>query len=270
MESRKYLVWNTLSILLLGMSVYTKDICTNVTIKKPLDGYYCTSDTNTVQLSNVPYHLCTHYCISVWQCPMLSYYENKAMCLVYREICVVMVKGTEEVFRSIMLYEPPKNECISWLPYQGSDPSGERLVYKDSNYLIRQHHNNEILPGKVKKPSMKVRTVSLFNGPIRINKEANSKTEFLVVSDVCSIAWVPYVAGNEMPSRAVVGGQTVDGRPLFVASLWTADTSTNMGVFGYYDPETKLGYATTGGQTVSNSSVNIMVEIWDIDKYINF
>ena len=264
--SLKYLIWIVLSFLTLGTVVCKHEICTNPVTEKPLDGYYCPVDTNTVQLSRIPHHLCTHYCVSVLQCPMFSYHETKDLCTVHKDICVEMLQGTGQVFSSVVLYEPRKHECISWMPYQGSIPDGERLVHMGTYYVLRLQYNNEILPGKLKRSNNLVKTVSLVNGITRIQRVADSNMELIVVSAACSIARVPYVAGNQMPPGAVVGGQKANGEPLFVASLWTTDTDmVSKYAYGWYDPISFLGYSSHGGQPRSNSSVDIMVEIWVTD-----
>ena len=184
------------------------------------------------------------------------------MCLVHREVCVEMVQGTGQVFSSIILYGSTKQECITWLPYEGRKPDNQRLVVMNTGpYVGRLRQNNEILPGRITAQSLK--TVSLVNGPtkIRVNLD-NSDVEYLVVSDTCSLIRVPYITGKHMPSRAVVGGRNANGGLLFIAFLWV--TNTNMEskyVCGYYDPDTKLGYAILT-EAQSNSTVDIMVENW--------
>ena len=145
---KKSLIWIMLSFLTHGTVICKNAICTNPITESHLDGYYCPVDTKTVQLSHVPHHLCTHYCLSVLQYPMFSYYKTKGLCIVHKEICVEMLQDRVQVFTTIISYRPPKQECISWLPYQGNIPEGERLVNMANYYAIRLHYNNEILPGK--------------------------------------------------------------------------------------------------------------------------
>ena len=185
----------------------------------------------------------------------------------HNEVCMEMAKDKEHVLSSIILYEPIKHECISWLPYQGSVPDGERFVRMQAGFpliLVRSRHNDEILPGRILEGKGEGRIISLVNGPVFIKKVADSAMEFLVVSDICSVAWVPYVTGNPMPSRAVVEGRKGNGEPLFVASLWTTvSTMEQIYFFGHYDPESGLGYTYMyNGGVNSNSSVDIMVENW--------
>ena len=107
---------------------------------------------------------------------------------------------------------------------------------------------------------MVLKTVRLVNGLNATAADIDSDMEFLVVSDSCCVTWVPYVTGSQMPARAVVGGRKSNDGPLFGASFWV--TRSNMKSkysYGYFDPETQLGYAFYS-ETLSNSSVDIMVE----------
>ena len=263
MNLKKCLVCRTVLYLIIGAGADTKSGCTGMITRKLVNDFYCPADTGTIKLANVPLHVCTHYCISESQCPVLTYHPNRSLCLVHKDICVEMVRGAEQVFSSIILFWPRKQDCISWKPYLGNVPDSARIVHMDGGgrIVVRLHHNNEILPGRFDKAQNQVKTVSLVSNSININmEEPEFLVEFLVVSDTCSIAWVPHMAGNRMPSRAVVGGRKENGGLLFFTSLWT----TNRGgkrefLYGYFDPETQLGYTLNSG-VASNSSVNIMVE----------
>ena len=265
MGPTKYMTIIIQLCLILQTQIYTQDVCTHLITTKPLNGYHCPFDSGTVQLSHVPDYICTHYCVSRLQCPLMSYYVNKGICLLHKRLCVQMVQDSEQMFSSIISYQTVKYECISWLPYHLRNISENyrfvHMVYRNkSSHVIRLYHKNEILPGRI--GNSKVKTVSLADDTSRITVNPDAATEYVVVSDVCSIAWVPYVAGNEIPSRAVVGGQRADGGPLFVAALWTTnDDKEQRYSYGYYDPESRQGHALNSGPRL-NASVDMMVEIW--------
>ena len=260
-----YLTYIIILHVTTGTLVYAKDLCTDSVTKKLINGYVCPTKTQTAHFPHVPQHWCTHYCISKFQCSMLPYYVNKSLCLVHREICVVTKLANEQVLSSIVLYRPTMNECISWLPHQGYISHDKRFVFSGKNnqrYVARLRYDNEILPGKLVKTShdMTFKTVSFVNGSNAILLVPDSNMEFLVVSDTCSVTWMPYVAGSQMPPKAVVGGRKSNGGPLFVAYLWVTRTDMKRKYsYGYFDPETQLGYAAYG-KALSNSSVDIMVE----------
>ena len=66
-----------------------------------------------------------------------------------------------------------------------------------------------------------------------------------------------------MPSGAVVGGQKSNGEPLFVAAMWTTDDNLDTKyMYGHYDPESETGYAYDNPRVATNTSVDIIVEIW--------
>ena len=238
-----------------------KDPCTKLIIKTLLNGYHCPADIATVTLPRVPLHLCTHYCVSRFRCPTFSYHVNTGVCFLHNNLCVELVKDTEHLLSYTMLNWPVKSECISWRSYQGNIPDDERVVQREKwHYVARLNHKDEVLPGRLIGDG-NFKSVSLVNGVKAIDKYADSSTEYLVVSDQCSIAWAPYVAGNTMPSRAVLGGRRANGGHLFVASLWTTRGKKDSKYkYGYYDPESQLGY-TINSRPASNNSVDILVEI---------
>ena len=47
--------------------------------------YYCPVDARTIQFTNIPLQLCTHYCVSEVQCSILSYHVNKRLCLLHKK-----------------------------------------------------------------------------------------------------------------------------------------------------------------------------------------
>ena len=105
------------------------------------------------------------------------------------------------------------------------------------------------------------------NELLKVNKEATSDVEFLVVSETCSVAWVPYTAGREMPLRVVTGGRKWNGQALLVAALWTTAGPIHNYRFGHYDPDDKIGYTYNKG-VGSNESVDLLVEIWSRFRYV--
>ena len=108
--------------------------------------------------------------------------------------------------------------------------------------------------------------MSLVDGPALVKKNLDSDVQFLVVSDSCSVVWVPYIAGNSMPLRAVVGGRKWNDGPLYVAALWTTNADMNK-KYGYHDPQSRLGYVDYGTGAATNTNIDIMVEIWGIASW---
>ena len=142
---------------------------------------------------------------------MLIYDLNKNLCLMHKEICVQMVKDTDNVISWIVLYGPPKPECISWKPYQGNVPYDERIVHrKRGNHIaVRLHYNNEILIGRFDLGQNKVKTVSLVKGPIMVQTAPDSAMEFLVVSDLRCCKGTAHCRKSDFPKDS--GGRAKCG-----------------------------------------------------------
>ena len=244
MGLENFLAFMVLLDVTLWTEVSTKNVRKTIFVKS-FNGHHCPTETGMVKLSDVPLYLCTHYCISELQCSMLSFHVNNGVCMVHEEVCVEVVQATEQVLSYIMLAGPQHRDCISWLPYQGIVPIGERLVHMTNRrfIMVRNRHKNETLLGRLDTNNKNtVKYVSLIDGPVSVKESPGSAVDFLVVSDICSVSWVPYVAGNPMPPRAVVGGRKWNNGPLVVAALWTTTGTKKMYSYGYYDPESQLGY----------------------------
>ena len=158
-----------------------------------------------------------------------------------------MVKDDEHVLRSIIIFYPPKHTCILWSLYQGTIPNSERCVSMKGrihpNMVMKLHCNSVILTGRFLLGKMELRTANLVNGPVFVKAAADSAMEFLIVSDICRVSWVPHIAINLVPTRAVMDGWRANGKLLFVASLWTTDSNmTNKYYCGFFDPKSQLAY----------------------------
>lgn len=66
---------------------------------------------------------------------------------------------------------------------------------------------------------------------------------FLQVHEHCSVAWVPYMAGDPIIPGAVQGSILSSGTPLYVAKFMADPNYGLNGLsFGYYHPDDEMGY----------------------------
>ena len=248
--------------LIVWTTVLTEPHCMNYDVSDIIVCYRCPGELEIARLSRVPRHICVQYCVQKVQCRMISFDNKEQSCLIYNKLCVEMKPDIH--FSSLLLHDVPKGDCISWITYEGTVPIDKRIIYTGAGKysLVRIHYNDEILLGRIiyKAGLLRVKTVKHKNGLHKVNAEATTDTEFLAVSETCSVAWVPYIADRQMPSGVVRGGQKWDEQPLYVAALLTTGQSVTKYTFGHYDPENNLGYAFNCG-VASNSSVDLLVEI---------
>ena len=222
-------------------------------------GYRCPDDLVKAHLTHVTRQACILYCHGKVQCRMISFDKIEHTCLIYKELCVEM--NQDKRFNSLLLHEDPKKDCISWIVYGGTVPMDKRILHTDAGKysLVRIHYIGEILPARLRdSETANVKTVRHKGGLDKVNLPATNSVEFLVVSETCSVTWMSYTAGMDMSLRAVKGGKKWNEEPLFVAALWTAADGVAKYEFGYYDPQSKLGYAFNKG-VASNASVDLLV-----------
>ena len=87
---------------------------------------------------------------------------------------------------------------------------------------------------------------------------SGDKEDLTVVSG-CQMGWMPYTAGNVIPTRAVAGGflSSGTGSSLFVIR----GLASSYMIIGYYDTNTHKGYVEYGGVNVL-TEMEILVEVW--------
>ena len=248
---------------------WTERHCINYDINKTIVNYRCPDDFETVRVTHVSRHVCRLYCTAKVQCRMLSFDEKNHSCLIYKEVCVEIIKYLG--FSSLLLQDVTKRACISWIPYEGIIPLDERIIHRGdgAHFLVRFHYDGELLPGRlyVKRAQKQVRVVKHKTELLKVTKEATSDVEFLVVSETCSVAWVPYTAGRDMPLRVVTGGRKWNGQALLLAVLWTTAGPIHNYRFGHYDADDKMSYTYNKGVR-SNASVDLLIEIWSRFRYV--
>ena len=77
----------------------------------------------------------------------------------------------------------------------------------------------------------------------------NQNIEILTKDAACPLPWMPYTAGEPLPSGAVAGGHLADGSALYVMKI----ADNNYMFFGYYNPKESLAYYEHSGARTTTS-----------------
>ena len=131
-------------------------------------------------------------------------------------------------------------------------------VTHDGNPAVGRHiESPDIIPGKL---YVAGDFYSVFDG-----KEFSTTAgrEALQVNPECHVTWVSYTVGNPMPAGAVIGGLLSKGDDFLRNDLYViqAKTLNDRLEFGYYDPETGLGYV--GQQGVNTyTQMDLLILLW--------
>ena len=129
--------------------------------------------------------------------------------------------------------ETPENQCYEWVLYSPGDPLGERMIATDSPWCIvsrLQVNGNDVVSYFV---TDKDHCWGTFE-ETEYSTLKGYRCERLRVVEGCTIFWVPYKAGEPLPSRAVIGGAMANGDVPYVVKFDCIYDDEVKSISGYY------------------------------------
>ena len=246
-------VWTIFAMLI---TQETHSIITKYT-HRAINGYYCANGC-IMNHTETEHQRCVAHCITSPSCWVLSYNVRGKYCLLGAEPCVVSAANSDfrvMIFRTLAdVSDVSKSPCISWRWYDGTEyPS--RTVEEFTPWhsaMARKQRGSEI----------HIATCSPSSGWIWLPSGGNMLTlyrdcDLLVVSESCSVAWMPHVASDPLPKGSVEGGYlgTV-GITYFMRVLDDLEYR-----YGYYAPHTGLGYYRIVNQHKTTTRMEILIQL---------
>ena len=214
------------------------------------NGYYCASD----YISNytaIEHQRCVAHCITNPYCWVLAYNSRGKYCLLGTHPCV-----TAEVDNDFRMMAFRKHEylcCIQWVWSDGSSYPNRTVEQVRPKYqaVARRPIDGEIYIGRSNPGS--------GNIYVARNDKATNYPDYylLVVSEACSVAWVPYTAGNALPRGAVEAGYLNS-----LGGTYCMRAGHKRYFYGYYAPSNGLGYyAWYGSKTTTQMDILVQVHL---------
>ena len=200
------------------------------------------------------YHHCVIHCMDKG-CPFFNYNIAEKFCQLGDESCVSLVFDNQ--YNLTSFFSPVKS-YVEWISAAGSDTSHmirsstcHSVPPYDTCFVGRLISGLHILPGNYR---IGVPLYTSLNG----QKYTSGQKEVLSVGAGCQVGWIPYVAGNVIPTRAVVGGFLASGTGF---SLFVIRGQANgYTLFGYYDTNAQEGYVEVDGVHVL-TEMEMLVEV---------
>ena len=218
---------------------------------RALNGYHCTSD----YISNytaIEHQRCVAHCITNPYCWVLGYNSWGKYCLLGTQPCVKAVSDND--FRMMTFRKHEHISCIQWVWSDRSSYPTRTVEQIHPLYqaLARKPIQGEIYIGRSNPGLGKI---FLSRNGAAVNYRGYY---LLVVSDSCSVAWVPYTAGNPLPRGAVEGGFLNSLGATYCMRVWNPPEATYL--YGYYAQSSGLGYyAYWGSKTTVQMDILIQV-----------
>ena len=216
----------------------------------PRRGFYCDENVSFIR-HGVELNYCKLYCLHRGSCAGVSYNFVNNTCIITSKACLLVSMHPDY---EIILFQPtPHYTCINWVD---STPTYRHLTSGNQG-VARKPHNNELLLGKFAHDA-RVVCVVWESGEHCLGPGA----EYMQVGEHCSMALVPYTAGDPLANGAVLGSTLSDGTPLYVVNLQLdVNRGENGWAFGYYRPDEEAGYAGLHGMK-TRTDMNMLIVVW--------
>ena len=230
-------------LVLISIPVYLYSIlvtaCDPRHTNRPLYGLRCVSNV-TAERRQAAHPQCVWRCLRMKTCRYINYNSAEGQCELGLGQCESLQPATGV---RVNTFGPPRHDCIHWGSVQ--EPGWVALRGTVG-------HAARIVSGEV----MLIGIFFPRTGQFWANKQNTGigpvyqDIQLMYKDATCPSPWMPYTAGEPLPSGAVPGGHLADGSATYVARIMD---SNELLVFGYYNPKSAAAYYKSGGTHTTNS-----------------
>ena len=149
------------------------------------------------------------------------------------------------------------NQCYEWVLYHTNNFIDERTTVTDRSEVRMsrmQRGGNDI----VDYLHTKIESCSGWYGDRQIDRNSGP-CQILMVKEGCTLFWVPYVVGQRLPSRPVIGGKMANGDANYVVKLDGLYNGYMRHSAGYFMRGTSYGIGTYAGQKLTATVMHMLV-----------
>ena len=228
--------------------------CEMYSLSMPYDGMYCTG-VGTVTLKLLP-HLCLYICLQSALCKAYNYNATSETCTHFTSPCP-QAYG-DPVMEFMVFRDTAAKQCYDWVPYSSGDPLDERMISTDTSSII---------VARLEVDGNHLVCYFFYDyacycslGPTQYSNTQGYPCARLRVVDGCTIFWVPYTAGEPIPSQAVIGGSMANGDVAYVIKFVHFHTDGQVwSIAGYYVDGAPHATSTLHGVRYSTNVMMMVV-----------
>ena len=156
---------------------------------------------------------CVWRCLRAEACRYINHNSATGQCELGFSQCESLQPAAGVI---VNVFGPPRHDCLRW----GSDQKAGWVPIQERNghiYVGRTTSNDLLIIG----------SFFVGGGELCTNREGermcfvaeNQNIEILTKDTACPLPWMPYTAGEPLPSGAVAGGHLADGSALYVMKI---------------------------------------------------
>ena len=180
----------------------------------------------------------------------MSYNPVTSTCLLAEQPCVKAEKHDE--FMLVIFREQEHVDCAVWVRDQQSVVPERLLNGSHNTHVGRVFLGDDVVVGATTKPGDNWSTYMVRDGDV-VNFRNN---DLLTVHPNCTMAWLPYKAGEVLPQKAIVTGILANGRRIYSSASWRAGIWR---IGSYTEGDTTAYYAHSGSNAVKEFDILVAV-----------
>ena len=149
-------------------------------------------------------------------------------------------------------------QCVEWVTYIKFTEAIDRLVTLDQPkyaniyvYAARLVKNNVIVVGF----QVQEDCFAIYDSTVEIQMSHGWACEWLRIADDCTAFWVPYRAGDTLPTRVVTGDTMANDDVMYIAKFESDETF----IVGHYTVDAQEARSNLIGSIVASTTMELLV-----------
>ena len=196
--------------LLYNIGTCSSDKCISYDFTNPFRGRYC--PTEGIMAPNLSWHHCKLFCLYRSSCQAINYNFTSNLCTYLTATCP---KAVSDPNMAIVLFtEWQPEQCMEWIPKEDGDPNKDRSVTEGNDRFVARMQKD----GNVFVCYLRSKTDKCYSrhGEDPFSSKDGYTCEYLRIRDGCIVYYVDYQLGAPLPRKALIGGHTAEGFPLYI------------------------------------------------------
>ena len=204
-----------------------------------------------------PPELCRDACLQLGWCFAFSYNATDGTCTMTSQPCPEALPAPEmDNYMFVLLSQKSPAQCAEWVEF--NEPADGRMInVKWRTYFyfrVARLEKNDVTylgyenidKGDCYASTPESSAVSTLGG---------FTCERLRMANDCTAFWVPYNAGDTLPTRAVAGGTMTNGDVMYVAKFHDGQRW----LVGYYTVESQKAHSTFGVAYPTSATMELLI-----------
>ena len=203
-------------------------------------------------------HHCKYLCLQSTNCAAFNHDTADNSCTFLRNPCP-LVHGAPGM-EYFVFPAKPAYQCVQWIPYTSGDPVDDRMIASQigEQMVSRIRYKGNYNIGYQYIPYKQCFTYTTVDDGI-VSSGSSSPCERLRIADDCTAFWIPYTAGDPLPTRVVTGGHMVDGEVAYVIKFDILHEGAPVTISGYYTEGAPQAVSAYLGRRTSNTMTMLVI-----------